>query len=105
MEENFIRSRITKLRIEKGVSEYKMSTDMGHSKSYIQSITSGRALPSLSEFLYMCEYLGITPSAFFDESNENPVIIEQIMNNVKKLNENDLSLVLSIVDRLNQNTK
>ena len=105
MEENFIRSRITKLRIEKGVSEYKMSTDMGHSKSYIQSITSGRALPSLSEFLYMCEYPGITPSAFFDESNENPVIIEQIMNNVKKLNENDLSLVLSIVDRLNQNTK
>lgn len=50
MTDSFIRERITELRIKKGVSEYRMSTDLGHSKSYIQSITSGRALPSLSEF-------------------------------------------------------
>ncbi len=36
MYEKFIRDRIFELRIKKGVSEYKMSTDMGHSKSYIQ---------------------------------------------------------------------
>lgn len=65
MTDSFIRERITELRIKKGVSEYKMSTDLGHSKSYIQSITSGRALPSLSEFLYICEYLSVTPKDFF----------------------------------------
>ena len=54
MYEDFIRSRITELRLKKGISEYRMSTDMGHSKSYIQGISSGRTMPSMSEFLYMC---------------------------------------------------
>ena len=47
MTENDIRSRLTQLRMKKGVSEYQMSLDLGHSKSYIQSISSGRALPSM----------------------------------------------------------
>ena len=55
MNEQFIRDRISILRTKKGISEYKMSLDMGHSKSYIQSISSGKALPSMSEFLYICE--------------------------------------------------
>ena len=49
----FIRKRIADLRIQKGVSEYKMSLDLGHSRSYIQNIVSGRSLPSLEEFLYL----------------------------------------------------
>lgn len=51
MEENFIRERLTQLRMKRNVSEYKMSLDLGHSKSYIQSIVSGRAMPSMTEFL------------------------------------------------------
>ena len=51
MDEQFIRDRLSFLRTQKGISEYKMSLDLGHSKSYIQSISNGRALPSLSEFL------------------------------------------------------
>lgn len=61
MNEQFIRSRLSGLREEKQVSERKMSLDLGHSTSYIRSITSGRTLPSMSGFLYICEYLGITP--------------------------------------------
>jgi len=37
MDTKFIRDRITQLRIQKGVSEYKMSYDLGHSRSYIYS--------------------------------------------------------------------
>ena len=66
-DEKFIRERITKLRLNKNVSEYRMSLDLGHSDSYIRNITSGKALPSMSEFLYICEYLGVTPKEFFDE--------------------------------------
>ncbi len=51
MDEKFIRDRITELRINKGVSEYKMSLDLGHSRSYMQGISSGRSLPPMSEFL------------------------------------------------------
>ena len=40
MDEQFIRNRLTKLRQQKQVSERKMSLDLGHSTSYIRSITS-----------------------------------------------------------------
>lgn len=32
----FLRDRITQLRLQKGVSEYQMSLDLGHSRGYIQ---------------------------------------------------------------------
>ena len=60
MDLQFIRDRISVLRTKKNVSEYRMSTDLGHSKSYMQSISSGRSVPSLGEFLYICEYLYIS---------------------------------------------
>ena len=53
MYDSFVRNRITELRMKKGVTEYRMSRDLCHSKSYIQSISSGKALPSLSEFFRM----------------------------------------------------
>ena len=77
MNEKFIRERITELRIQKNISEYKMSLDLGHSKSYIQSISSGKALPSMSEFLYICEYLDITPKEFFDVNNTETLKLHQ----------------------------
>jgi len=98
--EEFIRNRLTKLRIQKGVSEYKMSLDMGHSRSYIQSISSGRALPSMGEFLYACEYLGVTPRDFFDEEIDNPALLQQAIDGLKHLSEDDLTLILSNINRL-----
>lgn len=101
MNEDFIRQRITELRIKKGVSEYRMSTDLGHSKSYIQSISSGRALPSLSEFIFMCEYLGVTPRDFFDEDNSDPILVRQLYNSVKGMPDKDLLALINIAERLN----
>lgn len=36
MDLDFVRRRITELRIKKDISEYKMSLDLGHNKSYIR---------------------------------------------------------------------
>ena len=47
MFEEFIRNRITQLRLKKGVSEYQMSYDLGHSRGYIYNISSGKSLPHL----------------------------------------------------------
>lgn len=102
MDDNFIRQRMTELRIKKGVSEYKMSTDLGHSKSYIQSISSGRALPSLSEFIFMCEYLGITPRDFFDEENTEPILVRQLCNTVREMPDKDLLALINIAERLSE---
>lgn len=100
MNDTFIRKRISELRIKKGVSEYRMSTDMGHSKSYIQSITSGRALPSLSEFLYMCQYFEITPKEFFDTGIKEPLLVSKITELIQTMKEEDLTILLSIIQRL-----
>ena len=53
MDKNFIRERITALRLKKGISEYKMSYDLGHSKNYINNIMNNDTLPALSELLYI----------------------------------------------------
>ena len=100
MNEAFIRKRMTELRQKKGVSEYKMSNDMGHSKGYIQSISSGRSMPSLSEFLYMCEYFGITPRDFFDDELKNPILLQHAIDGLKTLNDDDLTLILGNIKRL-----
>lgn len=100
MDEAFVRSRISQLRIKKGVSEYRMSTDLGHSKSYIQSISSGKSLPSFSEFLYICEYLGVTPVEFFDAGIEDPQSICKLRDLTKQLSPEDLAALLNMAERL-----
>ena len=100
MNEAFVRSRISRLRIKKGVSEYRMSTDLGHSKSYIQSISSGKSLPSFSEFLYICEYLGVTPVEFFDADMEDPQSICKLRDLAKQLSSEDLAALLNMAERL-----
>lgn len=100
MNEEFVRNRISELRIKKGVSEYKMSLDLGHSKSYIQSISSGKALPSFSEFLYICEYLGVTPKEFFDANIEEPQLIYQLTQLAYQLSTEDLSMLINMAERL-----
>lgn len=100
MYEQFIRERISQLRIKKGVSEYKMSLDLGHSRSYIQSITSGRALPSLSEFLYICEYFNITPKEFFDEELNEPELVRKLIESAKNLKADDLKTLEYLAERL-----
>lgn len=98
--ENFIRERITELRIKKGISEYKMSYELGQNKSYIQSISSGRALPSMSQFIKICDYFDMSPLEFFDVDNKNPSILRNIANKIKMFTEEDLMLIYSLVNRI-----
>lgn len=102
MDYEFIRQRITELRIKKNVSEYQMSLDMGHSKNYIQHISSGQSKPSIDEFLYICEYLGVTPRDFFDEGDTNPVLVQKALDGMRDLSDKDLLTLLSLIERLKE---
>lgn len=104
MDAKFIRDRITQLRIQKGVSEYQMSYDLGRSRSYIYNISSGKSLPPMAEFLEICDYFGITPSQFFDETSENPCLVQSAIEEIKELNDDDLMLAISNIRRLNKDT-
>ena len=102
MDTKFIRDRITQLRMQMGVSEYKMSYDLGHSRSYIYNISSGKSLPPMAQFLEICDYLSVTPSDFFDDSHGNPGLLKSAVEEIKKLNDDDLMIVISILRRLNK---
>ena len=100
MTEEFIRDRITQLRLRKGVSECQMSYDLGHSRGYVYNISSGKALPPLKEFLAICDYFGITPQQFFDEDKQNPELVQKAISGICQPNDDDLLMLLGIINRL-----
>jgi len=100
MKENFVQERITQLRLQKGVSEYQMSYDLGHSRGYVYNISSGKALPPMKEFFSICDYFGITPQQFFDDADPNPELIQKALTGMKQLDEDDMLMLLGIINRL-----
>ena len=99
---DFIRDRITQLRLRKGVSEYKMSYDLGHSRSYVHNITSQKCLPTMNEFLSICEYFSVTPSQFFDDSTVEPTLLTRATDALRGLGEEDLLHLIAIAEHLPQ---
>ncbi len=77
MYEKLIANRLAQLRNEKGVSAREMSLDIGQNPSYINRIENGNSMPSMQGFLYICEYLGVTPSEFFasDDASNSAVLL------------------------------
>ena len=100
MYESFVRERITQLRMQKGVSEYQMSYDLGHSRGYINNISSGKTLPSMTEFLAICEYFEITPADFFRQDAPKPGLLRESISLLEQLNEADLRLTADNLRRL-----
>ena len=100
MDESFVRERITQLRLRKGVSEYRMSYDLGHSRGYVHNISSGKALPPMKEFFAICDYFGLTPPQFFDEGTQNPELSQKAIAGMKQLDETDLLMLLGLINRL-----
>ena len=77
--------KLRKLRNEKGISAREMSLALGQNVNYINLIENERRKPSLDMFLYICEYLKVSPEYFFNESEKNNNIYEQVF---KSLTEN-----------------
>ncbi len=98
--EEFMRNRITQLRINRGISEYQLSYDLGHSRGYINNISSGKSLPSMSEFFYICEYFNITPMEFFDTRHSDPELLSKAMDEIRSLDDDDLLLMLTLIKRI-----
>lgn len=104
MDANYIRERITELRMKKDISEHRMSMDLGHARSYIHSIVSGRVLPSMTEFLAICEYFDITPKNFFDEDLKDAAQFTRLEKHARQLSEWDLNFITDLAERLSETT-
>ena len=93
MDEKDFSMRLAKLRTKKNVSAREMSLSIGQNQGYINHIESGQGTPSLSGIFYICEYLGITPSQFFDFDLKNPEKLNKINEYLKKLNDKQLNAI------------
>ena len=95
--------RLSKLRNQKGVSARDMSLSIGQNPCYINNIENGKALPSMSAFFFICDYLGISPQEFFETSNSQPLELKKLVNNLKKLSPDLLKSLNLIVENLTEN--
>ena len=100
--ESFVRSRISELRLQKNVSEHKMSLELGRSGSYIRGITSGIALPSLKELFNIMTYLDVTPPEFFAPLEKDDTTYHRICRHLQNFNEEELKKVEIFLEWINR---
>lgn len=100
MYENEFQTRLAQLRENKGVSARDMSLSIGQNPGYINNIETGKALPSMSGFFYICEYLQLSPKDFFDINAKNPEKLNELIKDLKKLDDKQLDSIASIVQGL-----
>ena len=97
MDEKDFSLRLAQLREKKGVSARDMSLSIGQNPGYINNIESGKSMPSLSGIFYICDYLGITPSEFFDLESQNPTRLNDVIKDLKRLNDKQLEAISTII--------
>lgn len=96
--EDFIRTRITELRLQKGVSEHRMSLDLDKSGSYIRGISNGLSLPSVRELLKIMAYFNITPADFFMPLQPNDTKLDRLFDRLRDLDDTKLDKVNVFLD-------
>lgn len=97
MDEKDFSLRLAQLREKKGVSARDMSLSMGQNPGYINNIESGKSMPSLTGIFYICDYLGITPSEFFDMEVQNPTKLNEIIENLKRLDDRQIDTIAMLI--------
>ncbi|MDR2572713.1 MAG: helix-turn-helix transcriptional regulator [Oscillospiraceae bacterium] len=102
---SFVRRRIAELRKEKGVTEHKMSLELGKHKSYIQHIMAGRALPSLTQLYAICDYFEVSMQDFFKVKLEHPKLTNRVMETLYELGDDELELVINLIKMLDSKSK
>ena len=100
MDEKDFAIRLARLREKKGVSARDMSLSIGQNPGYINNIETGKSKPSLEGIFFICEYLGVTPSEFFDMDSSNPSKLDAIVKDIKKLNDKQLDTIATLVKDL-----
>jgi hypothetical protein len=54
----------------------------------------------MTVFFYICEYLGISRRDFFDEESNDPTQLNELVKNLKKLDEKTLSYFTGILNEV-----
>lgn len=77
--------RLTQLRMRQGISARDMSLSLGRSESLINQIENRKVFPSMSFFFQICIFLGIHPKDFFNETQIESPILNELYEQICKL--------------------
>lgn len=94
----FVGDRITEIRLQKGMSEKRLSEELGRNKGYLQNISSGRSFPGMNVFFDICELLEVTPEEFFADKILSPER-KQIQMLLDKMSDEELNDWYSLIKR------
>ena len=83
--EAFLSKRLSELRTQKNVSAREMSLALGQGHGYINKIENGHSMPSMPVFFYICQYLDVTPSEFFNSDLKAPNQLSELMESLKSI--------------------
>ena len=100
MDEKDVALRLARLREMKGVSARDMSLSIGQNPGYINNIETGKSKPSLEGIFFICEYLGVTPSEFFDLDSANPSKASELFEIAKRLSSEQLDNLIALAKGL-----
>lgn len=101
MNQEWFSSRLAQLRTARKLSARDLSLSLGQSAGYINKIENNRSMPSMQVFFYLCEYMKITPEEFFDRNITYPILMNETISELKKLDAQQLEHVLNIVKDIN----
>lgn len=54
----------------------------------------------MSEFLYICEYLGVTPMEFFNEEKSTTLTQQKAIDYIYTMSDEDISLMIGFIERM-----
>ena len=54
----------------------------------------------ISTFLYICEYLGVTPMEFFNEDKATTLMQQKAIDYIYSMSDEDVSLMIGFIERM-----
>lgn len=93
----FLRSRISELLVQRGISEHKLSLELGKGGSYIRAITNGLTLPSVKELFNIIAYFEISPAEFFEGLDDKGSLRSELHEKLRSLDDDSLEKIATFI--------
>lgn len=100
--EAFLRHRISELIAQRGISEHRLSLELGKSGSYIRAITNGLTLPSVKELFNIIVYFEISPSEFFEGLEGEHSLRTSLHEKLREMDDDTLQKVALFIEWIGQ---
>ena len=90
-------NKLSKLRQAKNISARALSMELGFSENYINQIERGYTRPSYKVLKAISEYFNIGIADLFDEKTEYPIQYKELIEELNKLDSQELAKVVDFV--------